>query len=137
MNALADAITTILETHDTVHMIGLSPKPDRDSHRVAVYLQNHGYKVVPINPRADEVLGEKSYPDLAAAAEAGPVRLVDVFRRGDTLGPIVDEILALGTVDTVWLQLGVHNAEQEERLVSAGISLVTDRCIKVEHAARF
>lgn len=136
MNVRSDAIRGILERHKTVHMVGLSPKPERDSNKVARYLQAHGFRVIPINPTVDEVLGEKAYPDLATAAEDGRVELVDVFRRGDTLGPLVDEILELGTVEAVWLQLGVRNPVEEERIVGAGISLVSDRCMKVEHAAR-
>lgn len=136
MNARVDAIADILERYDTVHMLGLSSNPERDSFKVAAYLRSVGYRVIPVNPTVDEVFGERAYPDLASAAKAEPVRLVDVFRRGETLGPVVDEILGLGTVEAVWLQLGVRNPAEEERIVSAGISLVSDRCIKVEHQLR-
>lgn len=132
-----DPIHDILTRQRTIHMVGLSPNPDRPSYEVAEYLVDHGYRVIPINPAVDEVLGEKAYPSLTAAAEAEPVRLVDIFRRGDAVAPIVEEALSLGTVQAVWLQLGVRNRSAEEAVVEAGVSLVADRCIKLEHQARF
>ncbi|MFT6398085.1 MAG: putative CoA-binding protein [Bradymonadia bacterium] len=130
-------IKQILGEYRTLHIVGLSSNESRDSHRVAQYLQTHGYRTIPINPREETVLGEVSYPSLAAAAAAAPVRLVDVFRRGDALPGIVGDILELGTVEIVWLQLDVHHEESEARLRDAGITVVADKCIKVEHSRLF
>lgn len=127
----------ILSEHRTIHVVGLSSNEERASNRVAQYLQGRGYRTVPINPREESILGETSYPTLAAASEATQVRLVDVFRRGDALPGIVDDILELGTVEVVWLQLDVHHAEAEARLAEAGITVIADKCIKLEHTRLF
>jgi predicted CoA-binding protein len=131
-----DPIRDILIHFKTIHMVGLSDNPDRPAHEVARYLKDNGYRVIPINPTVDEVLGEKAYPSLTAASEVEPVRVVDVFRRGDSIGELVDEALGLGTVEAIWLQLGVRNMAAEEAVVAAGVTLVADRCMKVEHRAR-
>lgn len=135
MTTNATDLGTLLQAHPVVHVVGLSPNPARDSHRVAVSLISRGFEVVPINPTVDEVLGRRAYPNLQAAAASGPVRLVDVFRAGEALPGLVDEVLALGSVDAVWLQLDVHHGPSEERLRAAGVTVVADRCIKVEAAA--
>ncbi len=127
----------LLTEHQTIHVVGLSANETRASNRVARYLQQHGYRTIPVNPREESVVGEKSFPSLAAAANAASVRLVDVFRRGDALPGIADAILELGTVEAVWLQLDVHHEESEARLREAGITVVADKCIKIEHTRLF
>jgi predicted CoA-binding protein len=129
-----DEIGRLLARYRTIHVLGLSANPGRPSHGVARYLQRAGYTVVPINPREDSVLGARSVPSLAECPP--PVTFVDVFRRSETLPELTDEILALGSVEVVWLQLGVRDAGSEGRLRDAGITVVADLCIKVEHAAR-
>lgn len=126
-----DEIRRLLKQVRTIAMVGLSPRPERDSYRVAKYLQDHGYRVVPVNPTADEVLGEKSYPSLGQVP--GPVDVVNVFRRPEEVPPIVDQALAKGA-PVLWLQLTVVNEEAAARAKDAGLMVVMDRCIKVEHS---
>jgi predicted CoA-binding protein len=129
-------ITGLLERARTIAVVGCSPKPDRDSHRVAAYLQTAGYRVVPINPGADEILGVTAYPDLASVPGDVELDIVDVFRRPEHIPAVVDAVLARGA-KALWLQLGCANPEAEERARDAGLDVVSDRCIKVEHRNRF
>lgn len=122
--------------HKVVHMLGLSDKPERDSFKVAKYLTGQGYRVVPIHPKVEAVLGVPAFRTLAEAQAAEPVRLVDVFRGGDALPGIVDELATLPDLEVVWLQLGVRNAEAEARLAEMDLTAVIDRCMKIEHEAR-
>lgn len=116
----------------TIAILGLSPKPDRDSYRIAHFLQREGYRVVPVNPRGEAVLGEPGYATLADALGATSPDLVDVFRRPDALPQIVEEAVGAGA-PLLWFQLGISNPEAEERALDAGLDLVVDRCIAVEH----
>ena len=129
-----DDIGRILRAHRTIHVVGLSSNRARASFGVAQYLQEAGYQVIPVNPRETEVLGETAYPSLSACPE--PVRFIDVFRRGESLPELTDEILSLDGVEIVWLQLGVRDEASEARLRATGIFVVADRCTKIEHAAR-
>ena len=133
---MSDAqITLWLTQHRVITMVGLSNNPTRDSHHVAEYLLANGFTVHGVNPVISEALGRPVYASLSEAPE--PVEFVDVFRRSDTLPALVDEILALGTVRVVWLQLGVTHTESEARLRAAGIHVVADRCLKIEHQRLF
>ena len=129
-------ITGLLERARTIAVVGCSPKPDRDSHRVAAYLQAAGYRVIPINPGADEILGVTAYPDLASIPDDVDIDIVDVFRRPEHIPAVVDAVLARGA-KALWLQLGCANPEAEQRASNAGLEVVSDRCIKVEHRNRF
>jgi len=113
-----------------IAVIGLSADPSRPSHRVAAYLIEQGYDVLPVNPTAPEVLGRKCYPTLADVP--GPIDLVDVFRRPDAVPGVVAEVLALG-LPALWLQEGVVHADAEEAARAAGVFVVSDRCILKEH----
>ncbi len=126
-----DEIRRLLQSVKTIAMVGLSPRPERDSNHVAQYLIDHGYRVIPVNPTADEILGQKSYAGLDQVP--GPVDVVDVFRRPEEVGPIADQAVAMGA-KALWLQLTVVNEPAAERARSAGLQVVMDRCIKVEHA---
>ena len=133
-------VETSLSDMQTIAVIGLSPKPERDSHRVTAYMQRHGYRIIPINPAAagTEILGERVYGSLAEAQTALPdveVDIVNVFRRSvDTDGPIAEAIEARSAgVRTVWLQLGIVNPEGLKRARAAGLRAVEDRCLMVEH----
>lgn len=135
----ADVEASLAEMR-TIAVIGLSPKPDRDSHRVTAYMQRHGYRIIPINPAAagTEILGEQVYGSLEEARQALPdveIDTVNVFRRSvDTDRPIADAIAARsGGVRTVWLQLGIVNPEGLTQARSAGLRAVEDRCLMVEH----
>lgn len=125
-------ILELLEKTKTIAVVGCSPKPERDSHRVAAYLQAAGYRVIPINPRADEILGAKAYPDLASIPAEIEIDIVDVFRRPEHIPAVVDAVLDRGA-KALWLQLGCANPEAEQRARDAGLEVVSDLCIKVEH----
>jgi len=131
-----DPITGLLERARTIVVVGCSPKPERDSHRVAAYLQSAGYRVIPVNPVAEVILGETVYPDLASIPAEIEIDIVDVFRRPEHVPAVVDAVLARGA-GALWLQLGCAEPESEERARAAGLEVVSDRCIKVEHRARF
>ena len=128
-------ITKLLEKARTVVVVGCSPKPERDSHRVAAYLQGAGYRVIPVNPVAEEILGEKVYPDLASIPREIEIDIVDVFRRPEHIPAVVDAVLDRGA-KALWLQLGCGHPESEQRAADAGLIVVADRCIKIEHQAR-
>lgn len=120
---------------DTIAVIGCSGTPGKAAHDVPEYLQNHGYRVIPVNPFSDEILGEHAYDELADIEEA--VDLVDVFRPSDEVAGIVDDVIARnedrGDARGIWLQLGISDDEAAETAEDAGLCIVQDRCIKVEH----
>jgi uncharacterized protein len=130
-------ITRLAMTPCTVAVVGLSPKPHRASYQVAQYLQHHGWRIVPINPAAagTQILGEPAYASLAEAAAHIAIQLVDVFRNSDDVPPVVDEALALG-IPAIWLQLGIAHPQASAKARAAGVALVQNLCIKVEHAQR-
>ena len=112
-----------LRNSKTIAVVGLSDNPDRDSHRVSKYMQSQGYRIIPVNPMIEEVLGEKSYPDLKSVPE--PIDMVDVFRRSELVPPVVDEAIEVG-VKYIWLQDGVINEEAKAKAEAAGIPVVMD-----------
>jgi len=124
----------ILEKYKRIAMIGLSSNPFRPSHFAAIYMLSEGYDVIPVNPRQDEVLGRKSYPALSAVP--GPIEVVDIFRESAAVPPIVEEAIAVGA-KVIWMQLGVIHEEAAERARNAGLEVVMDRCMKIEHARFF
>lgn len=132
-------LTRLATTPCTVAVVGLSPKPHRDSYEVAQYLQRHGWRIVPINPVAAasgvQILGEPVYASLTDAARAQSIDLVDVFRNSDDVPPVVDETMALG-LPAIWLQLGISHPQAAAKARAAGVALVQNLCIKVEHAHR-
>lgn len=131
-----NAITTILDSCRTVAVVGLSPKPHRDSYQVARYMQAHGWHIVPVNPNASgEILGEKVYPSLSEAANHERIELVNCFRNSADIPPIVDEAIAIGA-RAVWMQLGIEHTAAAEKARAAGLAVVQNRCLKIDHAAR-
>ena len=132
-NASDAEIDAILATLRTVAVVGLSDRPDRESYRVAEYLQRQGFRIVPVNPAVREVLGEPSYPDLAAIPPEVAVDVVDVFRKPEFIPAVVDEAIARGA-RVVWMQLGLAHNAAAEKARAAGVAVVMDRCLKVEHA---
>ncbi len=132
MNEIDDTISRILKMH-TIAVVGISPKPDRPSYDVARYLLEQGYKIIPVNPVQEEILGQKCYPNLSAIPE--PVDLVDIFRRPEHCPPIAKEAVAIGA-KALWLQLGIVNDDAARIASDAGLLAVMDRCIKIEHARR-
>ena len=127
-------ILSILKDSRTIAVVGLSPKPERDSHHVAEYLQQQGYRIVPVNPMAADqtILGERCWPSLSAAAEHHRIDVVDVFRNSADVPPIADEAIAIGA-KAIWMQLGIRHDEAAAKAMAAGLLVVQDRCIKVEH----
>jgi predicted CoA-binding protein len=124
----------ILEEHRRIAIVGLSSNPYRPSHFVAIYLMAEGYEVIPVNPREKEILGRPSYPNFAAIP--GGVEVVDIFREPSAEPAIVDEAIAVGA-KVVWMQLGVIHEEAAAKAREAGLEVVMDRCIKIEHARFF
>ena len=112
-----------LRNSKTIAVVGLSDNPDRESHRVSKYMQSQGYRIIPVNPMIEEVLGEKSYPDLKSVPV--PIDMVDVFRRSELVPPVVDEAIEVG-VKYIWLQDGVINEESKAKAEAAGIPVVMD-----------
>ena len=120
----------ILNEYRTVAVVGASLNPERPSHRVASYLSEHGYHVIPVNPQAKQILGKTSYPDLSSIPEK--VEIVDIFRRSEEVMPIVEEAIKIGA-KAVWMQEGVINEEAAARARDAGLLVVMDKCMFKEH----
>ncbi len=134
---MSDDIATlrrILKTCRTIAVVGLSAQWHRPSFFAAKYMQEHGYRIVPVNPRYAEVLGERCYASLRDIPH--PVDMVDVFRGTDEVGPIADEAIAIGA-GCLWQQIGVRNLEADARARAAGLDSVMNRCVKIEHGRLF
>jgi predicted CoA-binding protein len=116
----------------TIAVVGLSPKPHRDSFRVAQYMQAHGFRIVPINPNASDVLGETSYASLTEAAQHERIDMVNCFRNSEDIPPIAAEAIAIGA-KSLWLQLGVSHEAAAQQASDAGLVVVQNRCLMVEH----
>ena len=131
----------ILGTCKTIAVVGLSPQWHRPSFFAAKYMQAHGYRIVPVNPTAREILGEPCHPSVTAAAQAlaaqgQRIDLVDCFRKSEDIPPIADEAIAIGA-KCLWLQIGVINEAAAAKARAAGLDVVMDRCVKIEHARLF
>lgn len=131
-NPTSEAIRGLLEKARRIAVVGLSPKPDRDSNRIARYLIDRGYEVIPVYPREETILGRKVYRSVKEIS--GGVDIVDVFRRGEDLPEVVDDALA-APAPALWFQLGCVHEESAARATAAGRTVVMDRCIMVEHAS--
>lgn len=127
-------IRNLLARAKVIAVVGLSDRPERDSHGVARYLQRAGYRVIPVNPQVAEVLGEKSYANLREVP--GRVDIVDIFRRPEFVPEIVEAAIEIGA-KAVWMQLGVVHEEAAARARAAGLDVVMDRCIAIEHRLRY
>ncbi len=125
-------IDQLLSQPRTVAVVGLSPNTQRDSYRVAQYMQAQGWHIVPINPNASEILGEKAYASLTEAARNHRIELVDVFRNSSEVPPVIDEAIAIGA-PAVWLQLGVTHDAATAKARAAGLLVVENRCLMVDH----
>lgn len=130
--AMTDQIADILTTYRRVAMVGASPRADRPSHGVMRHLLQAGFDVIPVNPTVDEVLGVPCAASLAEAAGRGPLEIVNIFRRASDVPPVVDEAIELGA-KVIWMQLGIRNAEAAEAARAAGLQVVENQCIAVEH----
>ena len=128
----ADRIPYILRHCRTIAVVGLSPKPHRASFDVSRYMQAAGYRIIPVNPNATQVLGEKAYATLLEAAQHEKIDLVNCFRNSEDIPPIVDEAIAVGA-RAVWMQLGIAHAAAAAKADAAGLLVVQDHCIKIDH----
>ena len=122
-------IKKILTTYRTIAIVGASPNPERPSYRVANFLKKEGFRVIPVTPNADQVVGEKAYPDLASIP--APVEVIDIFRRSEDVPPIVDAAVAIGA-KAIWMQEGIVNEEAAAKARKAGLTVVMDHCMRKE-----
>ena len=129
-----EGLRRILKENHTIAVVGLSAQWFRPSFFAAKYLQEHGYRVIPVNPQYRQVLGEKCYPSLRDVPE--PIDVVDIFRKPDDAPPIVEEAIAI-KAKVVWMQIGVIHEAAARRAREAGLEVVMDRCMKIEHARLF
>lgn len=127
-------IRGILKNNRVVAVVGLSPDPDKDSHRVAKYLQEHGYRIVPVYPRPGEILGQKSYAGLKDIPF--PIDIVDIFRKIEAVPAIVEAAIAIGA-KVVWMQLGLAENQSAQKARDAGLQVVMNKCMKIEHSRYF
>lgn len=132
VQASDDDMAYILDHRRTVAVVGLSPRPHRDSYGVSRYMQTQGWHIVPINPNATRILGETAYPSLTEASRHHRIELVNVFRNSADVPPVVDEAIAIGA-QAVWLQMGVVHDLSGQKARSAGLRFVQDKCLMVEH----
>lgn len=132
-NAEGDAIGEILKKYKTIAVVGLSSNRARASFEVAEYMKGVGYRIVPVNPNEREVLGEKSYARLEDVPEK--IEIVDIFRRAEEVPPVVASAIRVGA-QVVWMQMGIENAEAGEKARAAGLMVVEDACMLVEHRKR-
>ncbi len=118
-----DLVDEQLQNSKTIAVVGLSADPDRISFRVTRYMQEQGYRIIPVNPMIEEVLGEKSYPDLKSVPE--PIDMVNIFRRSELVAPVVEQAIEIG-VKYIWMQDGVINPESAAKAEAAGIPVIMD-----------
>ena len=130
----ADPITDILKKYKTIAVVGLSSNPMRPSHGVTEHMQAAGYRIIPVNPNETEVLAEKSYARLEDVPEK--IEIVNVFRRAEEVPPVVESAIRVGA-KVVWLQLGIENDAAAEKGRAAGLTVIEDACILIEHRKRF
>jgi hypothetical protein len=128
----AERMPYILTHCRTIAVVGLSPKPHRASFDVARYMQACGYRIIPVNPNVTEVLGEKAYASLTEAAQHESIDLVNCFRNSEDIPPIVDDAIAIGA-KAVWMQLGITHAAAAAKAEAAGLLVVQDHCLKIDH----
>ncbi len=133
-------LTTCLRDADTIAVVGCSDRPSRTSHRIAAYLQDAGYRVIPVNPNHDTILGTPCYPDLSSIPDDVPIDIVNIFRApahtADMVQSAIDRAEHTGERPTIWTQLGVSSPEAEQLADEANLSYVRNRCIMVEHRRR-
>ena len=135
VNSKSEEILEIFKNTKTIAIAGLSPDSDKASNMVAVYLQNAGFKIVPVYPKEETILGEKVYRSISEIPFK--IDMVDIFRKPDAIAAIVDEVIARGDVDTVWTQLGLVNNEAALKAKEAGLKVVQNKCTKIEHRNLF
>jgi predicted CoA-binding protein len=123
-------IKRILKSYSQIAIVGISDSPSKDSHQIGLYLQRAGYTVFPVNPKYNSVLGVDCYPDLKSISH--PIEIVDIFRRPEYILPIVEEAIEI-KAKVIWMQLGIENEEAAQTAMQAGLDVVMNHCIKIEH----
>lgn len=131
-NASDEEIKAILESARTVAVVGLSDNPERESYQVAAYLKAQGYRIIPVNPNVQDVLGERAHPTLADIPREIQVDVVDIFRRPEFIPEIVEQAIARGA-KVIWMQKGLAHNAAADKARAAGLAVVMDRCMMVEH----
>jgi predicted CoA-binding protein len=131
-----DPVTELLRRARTIVVVGLSDNPLRPSYGVSAYMQTHGYRIIPVNPQIDSCLGEKAYTSLLEVPEPEKIDIVNIFRRPEFVAEIVDQAIQL-KFPAIWMQEGVIHETAAEKARRAGLFVVMDQCILVEHRARF
>ncbi|MCC7162970.1 MAG: CoA-binding protein [Anaerolineae bacterium] len=127
-----DQVKQILLDTKIIAVVGMSTRPDRPSQDVSKYMQAHGYRIIPVNPTADEILGENAYPSLSAIPREIRVDTVQIFLRAQDVPPVVEEAIAIGA-RVIWMQEGIRNDEAAKRALDAGLQIVQDRCMRAAH----
>jgi predicted CoA-binding protein len=128
-------LSEILEQNHTIAVVGIKDREGEDAYRIPKYMQEHGYTIVPVNPKLERVLGEKAYASLRELDDDVHVDVVNLFRATDNVPDHVEEILSMKPLPrVVWLQLGIHDGPSAARMRAEGITVIQDRCIKVDHA---
>lgn len=127
-----DQVKQILLDTKTIAVVGMSTRVDRPSHDVPKYLKEHGYKIIPVNPNADEILGEKAYPNLLAIPRELQVDTVQIFLKSEQVSAVVKDAIAIGA-KVIWMQEGVRNEQAAVRAEEAGLQVVQDRCMRAAH----
>ena len=130
-NPASEEIKGILEKYKTVAVVGVSAKTHRDSYQVAKFLKEHGYKMIPVNPKYDALLSEKCYPSLLEVEDS--VDIVDIFRRPDAVKKIVQQAIQIGA-KVIWMQVGIVNNDAAKEALNAGLEVVMSRCMMVEYS---
>ncbi|MDH3327641.1 MAG: CoA-binding protein [Desulfobulbaceae bacterium] len=125
-----EIIRSILSENTIIAVVGLSPKPTRPSHQVARYMQQAGYRIIPVNPGQSEILGQQCYPDLTAIAHK--VDIVNIFRRSDQVEPVVRDAIAIGA-KVIWMQQGIINEQAAQLAEANGLIVIMNRCISIDH----
>jgi uncharacterized protein len=126
------AVAELVRSARRIAVVGLSRKPERASYRVAAYLQRAGYTIIPVHPVAGVTLGERVFPDLRSAATTGPIDIVNIFRRSEHIPALLDDLLEVRP-KLVWMQVGIRDDDVARSLEAAGVAVVMDRCLAVEH----
>ena len=132
----ADVIADILKNYKTIAVVGLSSRPMRPSFGVTQYMQSAGYRIIPVNPHETEVLGEKAYLRLEDIPSSHHIEIVDIFRRSENVPPVVDSAIKIGA-KVIWMQQGIANPAAAAKARAAGLFVVEDACILIEHRLRF
>ncbi len=137
VNSNKEEIRAILEDTKTIAIIGCSPNSEKASNKVAAYLKNHGYTIIPVYPKEDMILGEKVYKSLSDIPKDIKIDMVDIFRKPDVIASVVDEALQRGDVKCIWTQLGLVHNHAATKAREAGLKVVQNHCTKIEHTALF